>query len=411
MAGNGSPLGDAVLSDVKVVEFGQLTAGPFAGTLLADLGAEVVHVEDPTVGDPARRLGPDKDGIHLWWKVGSRNKRSATLDLRSEEGQDLARRLVKWADVVISNMRPGTLERWGLDFASLQKVNSRIIMLQVSGYGANTSLRESPGYGKVGEARSGVVNITGFPDGPPVFTGYSHADTLTGLTGAFAIGCALHRRDVDPDFAGEHVDLALYEPLFRLVEWQVILYDQLGMIPQRAGNQIGVVRASLVNCFQTKDDDWVVVTSGTPRSVQAIAVLVGFPAEEFETVDQQVARRDDLEDRLKAWVAERTSAEALEQLRDASVVSERIYDVADIVDDPTYAERNDIITIDDEELGPVRMQAALPHFRNHPGSVWRTAPSLGADDDLVWAQYAGLDADEYDQLRSRGIVGRRAADT
>jgi crotonobetainyl-CoA:carnitine CoA-transferase CaiB-like acyl-CoA transferase len=413
MLGNGQTpgsLGTPLLSDVKVVEFGQLTAGPFAGTLLADLGAEVVHVEDPSVGDPARRPGPHKDGIHLWWKVGSRNKRSATLDLRSTEGQELARRLVRWADVVITNLRPSSLEGWGLDFAGLQQANPRIIMLQVSGFGENTSLRDAPGYGKVGEARSGVVHITGFPDGPPIFTGYSHADTLTGLTGAFAIGCALHRRDVDPDFAGEHIDLALYEPLFRLVEWQVILYDQLGMIPERAGNQIGVVRASLVDCFATKDEDWIIVTSGTPRSVQAIAVLVGFPAEEFEDVQQQVDRRDDLQDRLATWVAEHTCEEALAALHDAKVVAERVYNVADIVDDATYAERGDIISVDDAELGPVRMQAPLPHLRNHPGRVWRTAPSLGADDDLVWREYAGLGDDEYGDVRSRGVVGTRPSD-
>lgn len=396
-----------VLEDVKVVELGQLTAGPLAGTLLADLGATVVHVEDPEVGDPARFIGPDRVGVHLWWKVGGRNKYSACIDLREEDGQDLARRLVAWADAVVTNLRPSTLERWGLDFEGLRRTNPRIVMLQVTGYGENASLRDEPGYGKVGEARSGVAHITGFPEGPPVFTGFSHADTLTGLTGAFAITCALHRRDVDPDFAGEHIDLALYEPLFRLIEWQVIVHDQLGLVPQRAGNQIGIARGALVNAYPTADGDWVVVTSGTPRSVQAIAALVGLPPNEFATREQQVERRDDLEEQVGAWMAERTAEKALAGFRDAGVVAERVYDVADIMADPTYAERGDIVTVEDAELGPVKMQAALPHFRQHPGSIWRTAPALGQDDDLVFRDFAGLSEEEYTALRRRGIAGRR----
>lgn len=397
-----------VLRGVRILELGQLVAGPFAGSLMADLGADVVHLEDPRTGDPARRIGPAKDGVHLWWKVASRNKRSATIDLRTPEGQALARRLAAWADVVITNLRPGTVEEWGLDFANLVAENPTLVMLQVSGYGANTTLRDLPGYGKVGEALSGVVQITGFPDGPPVHTGFSHADTLTGLMGAFAITCALHRRDVDPDFAGELIDLALYEPLFRLIEWQVIFHDQLGMVPERAGNQIGPMRAALVNCYEAADGAWVTVTSGTPRSVQNIAVLVGLPAEDFENVEQQAAGRAQLEQQLESWVAARQAVDAVVEMRAAGVVAERVYTIADIVADPTYAERGDIITVVDPDLGPVRMQAPLPHFTNHPGRVWRTAPGLGEDDELVYLEYAGLSLEEYERLRREGIIGVRS---
>ena len=155
------------------MEFAHVIAGPLAGTLLADQGADVVHVEDPVHGDPSRRMGPTKDGAYLWWKVSARNKRAVTLDLRSQAGQDIARRLAQWADVVITNFRVGTLEKWGLDWESLHELNPRLVMLQVSGYGTTTSSRNVPGFGKVGEAMSGVVNITGFPDGPPVHTGFS----------------------------------------------------------------------------------------------------------------------------------------------------------------------------------------------------------------------------------------------
>src|SRR5690348_14949519 len=186
------------LSGVKIVEFAHVIAGPLAGTLMADLGADVVHVEDPSRGDPGRHQGPAKDGVHLWWKVSGRNKRSVTLDLRSEEGQEVARDLVRWADVVITNFRVDTLRKWGLDWTAVHELNPRAVMLQITGNGATSSSYNEPGFGKVGEARSGVVHVTGFPDGPPVHTGFSHADTCTALMGAFAVSAALVRRG-DPE--------------------------------------------------------------------------------------------------------------------------------------------------------------------------------------------------------------------
>ena len=240
------------LAGVKVVEFAHVIAGPLAGTLLADLGADVVHVEDPKAGDPGRSQGPTKDGVHLWWKVSGRNKRSVTLDLRSPAGQALAHELIQWADVVITNMRFDTLARWGLDWEGIHRLNPRAVMLQITGNGATTTARNDPGFGKVGEARSGVVHITGFPDGPPVHTGFSHADSVTALMGAFAISAALVRRG-DPDFEGEWIDLALFESLFRLIEWQVIVYDQLGVPPMRAGNQLAVAPGAVINTYLSAD--------------------------------------------------------------------------------------------------------------------------------------------------------------
>src|ERR1700722_9415983 len=225
-----------------------------ADTLLADLGADVVHVEDPEVGDPQRTTGiPNDAGVSLWWKVSGRNKRSVTINLRDAEGQELARKLVAWADVLITNFRVGTLEKWGLDWESVHAVNRRLVMLQITGFGTDTTLRNSPGFGKVGEAMSGVVNITGFPDGAPVHTGFSHADSVTGLMGAFAVQAALYRRDNDPHFDGEWIDLALSDSLFRLIEWQAILYDQLGLVPNRAGNRLAVAPGAVINTYQSAD--------------------------------------------------------------------------------------------------------------------------------------------------------------
>lgn len=397
------PAGPPTFDGLKVVEFGQIIAGPLAGTLLADLGADVVHVEDPTHGDPSRQMGPIKDGIYLWWKVAARNKRSVTLDLRSEEGQDLARELVAWADVVITNFRVGTLERWGLDWPTLRTVNPKLVMLQVSGHGANTTDRDRPGFGKVGEAMSGVVNLTGFADGPPVHTGFSHGDTVTALMGAFAISAALHRRH-EPDFAGEWIDLALFESLFRLIEWQVIVHDQLGVVPERAGNQLAIAPGAVVNTFLTADDQWLTVTSATPRSVTNVAKLLGLPEEEFTTPQQQAARGQELDDGLRAWIATQTLDECLARMADLEVVASPIFSMADIVASKTYEEREAIVTVDDVDLGPIRMPNVVPKLANHGGRVWRSGPQLGEDNERVYREQLGLTAERFDALKTAGTI-------
>lgn len=399
-----SPIDLRTLSGLKVVEFAHVIAGPLAGTLLADLGADVVHVEDPGRGDPQRYAGPAKDGVHLWWKVSARNKRSVTLNLRTEEGRDLARKLVAWADVVICNFRVATLEKWELDFPSLVKVNPKIIMLQVTGFGNETTKRNSPGFGKVGEAMSGVVNITGFPDGPPVHTGFSHGDSVTGLMGAFAITAALYRRNSDPDFNGEWIDLALFDGLYRLVEWQVIFYDQLGVNPTRVGNQLSAAPAAVINTFMTKDDRWITVTSGTPRSVQNVATLVGEPLEDYATPAMQVERRERLDQLVREWILAHTLEECVAEMDRLEVVASPIYQVEDILKDQTFREREAVVELDDPDLGKVRMQNAFPRMRNHPGKVWRTAPALGEDNQAVYAGLIGLGADEMAKLKDDGDI-------
>lgn len=397
------PAGPPTFDGLKVVEFGQIIAGPLAGTLLADLGADVVHVEDPTHGDPSRQMGPVKDGVYLWWKVAARNKRSVTLDLRSPQGQDLARELVAWADVVITNFRVGTLERWGLDWPTLRTVNPKLVMLQVSGHGANTTDRDRPGFGKVGEAMSGVVNLTGFADGPPVHTGFSHGDTVTALMGAFAVSAALHRRH-EPGFAGEWIDLALFESLFRLIEWQVIVHDQLGVVPERAGNQLAIAPGAVVNTFLTADDQWLTVTSATPRSVTNVAKLLGLPEEEFTTPQQQAARGPELDDGLRAWIATQTLDECLAQMADMEVVASPIFSMADIVASKTYEEREAIVTVDDVDLGPIRMPNVVPKLANHGGRVWRSGPQLGEDNERVYREQLGLTAERFDALKTAGTI-------
>lgn len=398
------PLDRAALEGLRVVEIAQLIAGPMAGSFLADFGADVVHVEDKQHGDPARYTGLAKDGVYLWWKVSGRNKRSVTLDLRTPEGQDVARRLCRWADVVITNFRFNTLERWGLDWDTLHEQNPQLIMLQITGFGATSSQRDRPGFGKVGEAMSGVVHITGFPDGAPVHTGFSHADSITGLFGAFAIQTALYRKANDPDFDGEYIDLALFEGLYRLIEWQVIFYDQTGEAPMRAGNQLANAPAAVINMYKSADDQWITVTTGTWKSVQKVAALLGEPAEDYATPELQFERRDRLDSLLHDYVGRSPADQVLDAMESAQVVASIIYSVEDIVNDKTYIEREDVITVDDPQLGPVRMQAVLPKFSNHGGAVWRTGPALGEDNDLVYREYLEMSDDEYTALREAGVI-------
>ena len=395
----------AALSGLKVVEFAQLVAGPLAGTLLADLGADVIHVEDPGRGDSGRRTGMAKDGTYLWWKVLGRNKRSVTLDLRKPEGQEIARQLAAWADVVITNMRPGTLDGWNLNWESLHALNPRLVMLQVSGYGEVTTLRNAPGYGKVGEARSGVVYITGFPDGPPVHTGFSHADTVTALMGAFAVQAAVYRQATDPAFDGEWIDLAIDETLFRLIEWQVVHFDQLGVIAERIGNGIPGAPGAVVNAFQSAEGRWITVTSGTLRSIQNIAILVGMPVELFASEELVGPNRPELEQRMGDWMAQRSTEECLKGMEHAGDVAAPIMNVADIVADPTYAERGNIVTVEDPDFGPLRMQGVIPRLHNHRGDIWQTAPSLGQHNDEVYGEVLRLSAERLADLRASGIIG------
>ena len=392
------------LAGLKVVEFAHVIAGPLAGTLMADLGATVVHVEDPKHGDPQRYAGPARDGHHLWWKVAARNKRSVTLNLRTEAGQAVARELASWADVVITNFRVETLEKWGLDYASIHELNPTAVVLSVSGYGTIGSRRNEPGFGKVGESMSGVVHLTGFPDGPPVHTGFSHGDSVTGLMGAYAVQAALYRKASDPDFDGEWIDLALYEGLFRLIEWQVIFYDQLGRVPERAGNKLAAAPAAVINTFKTADDQWITVTSGTPKSVIKVAELVGESVELYATPDEQVARAEHLESLVREWISARPLEECLRVMRELEVVASGVYSVQDMLDDDTYRERDSIITVEDPDLGSVRMQGVIPRLVNHPGTVWRSAPTLGQDNDAIYCDVLHKSPSELEVMRAEGTI-------
>lgn len=394
----------AALHGLKVLSLSHVVAGPLAAGLLADLGADVVHVEQPGVGDPARYMGLDRDGVHVWWKVSGRNKRSVTLDLRKPEGAEIARDLAAWADIVITSVRPSTLERWGLDWERLHARNRKLIMLHITGFGLTGPRREEPGFGKVGEAMSGVVNITGYADRPPVHCGFSHGDATTGLMGAFGLMAALYRRERDPDFDGEVIDLALFESLFRLIEWQVIAHDQIDRAIERNGNRLVFSPAAVANVYESADRQYVTVTSGTPRSVIKIVALIGLRPEEYQTPAAQRERADMLDRHLREWIASRTAEEALAAMKAAGVVASRIYGIGDIMADEQYAARQDIVSVHDDELGPIRMQGVIPKLTSHGGQVWRAGARLGEDNEIVFKRWLGMSDERFAALRADGTI-------
>ncbi|MCC6534554.1 MAG: CoA transferase [Burkholderiales bacterium] len=396
--------GCAALHGLKVLSLSHVVAGPLAAGLLADLGAEVVHVEQPGVGDPARYMGLDRDGVHVWWKVSGRNKRSVTLDLRKPDGAAIARDLAAWADLVITSVRPSTLRKWGLDWERLHPRNRKLIMLHITGFGLTGPRSDEAGFGKVGEAMSGVVNITGYADKPPLHCGFSHGDATTGLMGAFGLMAALYRRDHDPDFDGEVIDLALFESLFRLIEWQVIAHDQIDRDIQRNGNRLVFSPAAVANVYQSADGQYLTVTSGTPRSVIKIVALIGLRPDEYQTPAAQRERADILDQCLRDWVRSRSADEALSRMKEAGVVASRIYGIRDIMADDQYAAREDIVSVHDDDLGPIKMQGVIPKLVRHGGEVWRSGARLGADNELVFKQWLGMSEERFAALRADGTI-------
>lgn len=394
----------APLHGLRVVEFAQIIAGPLAGTLLADLGADVIHVEKPDEGDAARRMGPTKNGVGLWWKVLGRNKRSVTLDLNAPEAREVVDRLVKWADVLITSFRATTTTRFGLDWERVHDLNPSVILLQVSGYGARTSRRDKPGFGKMGEARSGVVHITGEEDGRPIHTGFSHGDATTGLMGAFGIVAALLKRARDPDHRGEWIDLALSDTLFRLIEWQVILYDQLGIVADRRGNQLPVAPAAVINTYQSAEGDWLTVTSATSKSVTRIVELVGLDEADFDTHEDQLRGQAILDRALRDWIAKRTTSECLREMDRRGVVASKVFSTEDILLDETFNERDSIVTVTDRDLGPIRMQGVVPDFVYSPTRIWRAGPDLGEDTQTVLEAWLGFSREQIEQLAARRTI-------
>ena len=407
MTGQGSGSRPAPLAGVRVVDVATLFAGPLAATILADYGADVVKVEHPKRGDPARTHGPAKDGVALWWTSLARNKRTVTLALNTPAGAEVAKRLLAGTDVLIENFRPGTLERWGLSPEVLHEINPRLVIARVTGFGQFGPYSDRPGFGTLAESMSGFASITGWPDGPPTLPPFGLADGISALSTAQAVMTALYERDRPGGSGlGQVIDLAIIEPIVTLLGMQPMVYDQLGTIQTRTGNRS--INNAPRNTYRTLDDKWVAISTSAQSIAERVMHLVGHPEVVQEPWFASGATRAEHADELDAyvgdWIAERDLEEVVKAFTEAEAAVAPIYDISDVFADPQYQALDTITTVEDPALGPVRMQNVLYRLSETPGSIRWTGREHGADTRAVLAEYAGLTDDELDQLTAEGVL-------
>ena len=393
----------SALQGLRVVEMGQLIAGPFAAKTLGDFGADVIKIEAPGSGDPLRNWRKVLDGTSVWWQVQSRNKRSIAIDLRDEEGQALARQLIAQADVLIENFRPGTLEGWGMDYATLAKDNPGLIMLRISGYGQTGPYRDLPGFGAIGEAMGGLRHLTGETGRVPVRCGISIGDTLAALHGTIGVLTALYHRKVNGG-QGQVIDVALHEAVFNVMESLLPEYSAFGEVREPAGSALpGIAPSNAYRCA-----DGVVLIAGNGDSIfKRLMTAIGRDdlGNDPTLADNagRVARVVELDAAIEAWTQSRTVADVLKVLGEAKVPAGRVYTAKDIAEDPHYRARDMILKQVTRDGHEIEVPGIVPKLSATPGSVRSSAPRLGDDTDAVLAEL-GLAAEAIAALRARNVV-------
>ena len=399
-----APGGPRGLAGVRVVDAATLFAGPLMATVLGDFGADVIKVEHPTRGDPVRDHGESKDGHGLWWKQMSRNKRAVSLNLSSETGQELMRELLQTADVFIENFRPGTLERWNLSPESLHDINPNLIIMRCTGFGQFGPYASRPGFGTLAEAMSGFASITGQPDGPPTLPPFGLADGIAGLAGANALLIALYWRDAQGG-GGQVIDLALIEPILTVLGAQPVIFQQLGLKQVRRGNRS--VNNAPSNTYQTRDGRWVAVSTSAQAIAERVMHLVGHP----EVIDEpwfaggvsRARHADELDEMVGSWIADRDFDEVVEKFEEAQAAVAPIYDVEDILNDPQFQALDSITTVDDPDLGPLRMQNVMFRMSETPGEIRFPGRERGVDNEEVFGEL-GVGPERLEELRDEGVV-------
>ena len=385
-----------------------IVAGGTASSLLADFGAEVVKVERPGTGDPLRNWGPFANGVSLWWKVHSRNKKSITLNLGTPEGQDLLKRLAADADVLIEGFRPGAMERWGLGPDVLQAVNPKLVMLRYSGFGQTGPYKDRPGFGTIAECMSGYIAMTGFPDTAPNLPPIPLADEIAGVFGAMAGMMALYHRDAsrNSEVRGQVIDVSLFEPLFRLCIPHITMFDMLGINRERVGNDFP--DAAPRNLYKTSDDHWLGLSATSQSTFESLAKAMGMPdlinKPEYHDNAARLDNREALNDDLQGWLSQRCLNETMDQLVPSGGVVGPVYDAQRIMDDPHYQAREDIIDIDDPELGKTKMLGVVPKFSETPGSVQHAGPTVGEHNQHIYNSWLGLEEEDLSELSEQGTI-------
>jgi len=399
----GQAIPEGALRGVRVIEMGQLIAGPFAGKTLGEFGADVIKIEAPGSGDPLRNWRMIKEGTSVWWQVQSRNKRSIALDLRSPEGQDIARKLISEADVLIENFRPGTLEAWGMGYEALSALNPGLVMLRISGYGQTGPYRDLPGFGAIGEAMGGLRHLTGEPDRVPVRCGVSIGDTLAALHGTIGILTALYHRKVNGG-KGQVIDVALHEAVFNVMESLIPEYSAFGAVREAAGSALpGIAPSNAYRC----SDGYVLIAGNGDSIFKRLMDVIGrddlATAPDLANNAGRAARAAELDAAIGVWTATRPAAEVLEILGQARVPAGKVYTAKDIAEDPHYRARDMILSQSTRDGYTLEVPGVVPKLMGTPGSVRSSAPGLGDDTDGVLRDI-GLTDEQIAALRSKGVV-------
>ena len=413
------PSANPPLAGVRVIDAGNMVAAPFATVLLGDFGADVIKLEHPKFGDgerklePIRELKPSGEKVPLWWKNGARNKRCVTLDLSKPEGAGVFKELVATADVIVENYRPGTFERWGIGYDELAKVNPRIILLRISGFGQTGPYRERGGFGRVAEAMGGLTNLIGEQDGAPMTPGIPLGDLVTGLMGAWAVMMALYHRDARGG-DGQVIDLGLYESVFRLLEFDPIQYDQIESVPgrrearvhTRSGNQLSYVAPS--SMFRTSDGKWLTLAASTQQIFEDLSRAIGredlITDPRFADNPTRVLHREEINGIIADWIAERTRDEVAEVLDARGLPYSLVFDMEDVFANEQYLAREMLVRVLDKQLGDAVVQNAVPKFSRTPGAVRHLGPELGEHNDEIYAGELGYSAERLQALRDAGII-------
>jgi crotonobetainyl-CoA:carnitine CoA-transferase CaiB-like acyl-CoA transferase len=390
------------LGDLRVVDCSRLIAGGVLATMLADLGADVIKVENPKGGDPLRTWS--KSLGELWWKVYARGKRAITLNLTKPEGQALLRRLVKTADVLIENYVPGTFEKWGLGWDALSKENPRLVMVRVSGWGQDGPYRDRPGFGTMVEAMSGFAATTG-PAESPTLPSFPMADMVAAQAGAVAVLAALRHRD-RVSGRGQMIDVPLYEPLLAILGPNALEYRAHGIVRERIGNRSH--NASPRGTYKTREGKWVALSASTPASADAMFKALGIghllADPRFATNDARIANGLAVDQAIAEAIGRRSREEIVRLFETEGLTAAPVYDIADIMEDPHFKARRTFVELPDPQLGTVTMSAPTPRLSDTPGSIRWPGPALGAHNREVFAGELGLSDAELDRLRADGVI-------
>lgn len=393
------------LAGVRILDLSTMIAAPFGATLLGDFGAEIIKVEIPGTGDTLRGMGPFKGDEPLRWPTMARNKKSLTLDLRSDEGKEILKKLVKKSDVVIENFRTGTLEKWGVGYETLKEVNDDIIMIRVTGFGQTGPYADKAGFGTPATAFSGFTYLHGFTDRPPISPSFSLLDYITGVYVAFATSAALYHRDVGEDGKGQYVDMGLYESVFRMMEFLVTDYDQNGIIKERSPGLSG--HSSPAGTFQTKDGHWIVLVTSSDRTFDRLAKAIGredmLTDERFETNSVRLENFNLTNGIVADWVKEKDRDELQEYLDEWGVPISPINSIEDIFNDEQFKERENIVEVKHPRLGKMKMPGIVPKFSETPGSIRNIGPDIGENNNEILKDIGFSDA-EIKQFQENKII-------